>query len=116
MSGKTSTELMKEYQMASSTTSGILSAKEKILKFNETRNKIRQRSSKYPKLEEALNDWLKQIISNNNVTVDGLLIQCQAIKYATFLGHNEFKASNGWLDCFKKDIIYHLKPVSMKQT
>ena len=30
------------------------------------------------------------------------MIKLQAIKYATFLGHNEFKASSGWMENFKK--------------
>ena len=34
-------------------------------------------------------------------------IQAQAIKYSTFLGLTEFKASPGWLDKFKKGIIFH---------
>ena len=41
-------------------------------------------------------------MSNKNITLNGPLIQAQAIKYATMLQCLDFKASNGWLDGFKK--------------
>jgi hypothetical protein len=36
------------------------------------------------------------------VTIDGSMMQQQALKFAVMLQHPEFKASQGWLDCFKK--------------
>ena len=62
----------------------------------------RIRLSNYPKIEELLDDWFRDIMSRKNVTLDGPMIQTQALKYAKQLNETDFKASFGWLDNFKK--------------
>ena len=104
--GSKSTEIAKEYDLKSSTLSTIFSNEEKII--SEYQNNMihsyrkRLKPSKYPQLEEALDSWLKEIKENKSIKLNGPLIQSQALKYAALLKINDFKASPGWLENFKK--------------
>ncbi|RNA05487.1 tigger transposable element-derived 6-like [Brachionus plicatilis] len=60
------------------------------------------RGSNYVKIKEALDHWFKSVLAYKNITLNDPLIQAQAIKYATLLNQTDFKASNGWLNGFKK--------------
>lgn len=61
----------------------------------------RNRKSTYPDVNDAVLKWFR-IARSKIVNVDGPLIQAKAAEIAKELGHNNFKASNGWLDRFKK--------------
>ncbi|RNA27978.1 tigger transposable element-derived 4-like [Brachionus plicatilis] len=62
----------------------------------------RIRGSNYVKIEEDLDNWFKSVLAYKNITLNGPLIQAQAIKYITMLNQTDFKVSNGWLNGFKK--------------
>ena len=95
-----------EYGCDKTTVSKILKAKEHWLSIQLTRpeaTKMTNRPAKFMELETALNTWSQQMLSQNAILTDGLL-QLQAKKFMTLLdiSEDDFKASNGWLDRFKK--------------
>jgi len=57
--------------------------------------------SKFSDLNEALHTWFCLAVSKN-VYPDGRILKEKAIEIAGQLGCEEFKASNGWLDHWKK--------------
>ena len=64
------------------------------------------RKRKLPKTKnEDLNlvcwEWYQRLRSRN-VAVSGAMVQNKALIYATQQGNTDFKASNGWLDSFRK--------------
>ena len=65
-------------------------------------NQKRIRGSNFSQVEEALDHWFQSTMSLKNITIDGPIIQAQAIKFATMLNCLDFKASSGWLEGFKK--------------
>ncbi|CAG8803992.1 16140_t:CDS:2 [Gigaspora margarita] len=59
--------------------------------------------TKFEELENAMNIWMRRVLSQNGIITDGIL-QVQAKKFAELLGipEDDFKASHGWLDRFKR--------------
>lgn len=106
----TTSQLALKYSRPTSTISTILNKEKQnqiLQHFNKTPASIgskRLRPSNFPKVEQALDQWYKERL-NEKIAVDGPMIQAQAIKYATILNEPEFKASNGWLDGFKRFFI-----------
>ena len=104
----TPTSLSKQYDLPVSTISTILNKQnqEKLQALYQNNlvqpNQKRIKRAKYDDLDQAVDFWFTEAKSFNNVTIDGPMIKAQALKCATMLGHLEFKASNGWLDGFKK--------------
>ncbi|RNA12832.1 tigger transposable element-derived 6 [Brachionus plicatilis] len=54
--------------------------------------KKRMKLSSYDDEDKAVIYWFDQIQKYNNLTVSGCDIQLQALKFATMLGHRDFKA------------------------
>ena len=52
-------------------------------------------------LNEAVYEWFRLAVSKN-VFPDGRILSEKAKKFAERLGFEDFKASNGWLDCWMK--------------
>ena len=113
--GKKLAFLVKEFNLPQSTVSTILKNKERTISQYEN-NAIpstkRIKLSTYPLLETAIDSWFKQTMTQSNVAINGPIIQLQAIKYATFLGYTDFKASNGWITNFKKRNNISYKTIS----
>ena len=61
----------------------------------------RFRESKYSELNEALHSWYLLAVSKN-VFPNGVILAEKAKEIAARLGVDDFKASNGWLDRWKK--------------
>ncbi|XP_050412983.2 uncharacterized protein LOC126827555 [Patella vulgata] len=53
------------------------------------------------KLDAILTQWIEHAIIEK-VPVSGPIIRRKALQYAGRIGYKDFKASNGWLDCFRK--------------
>jgi hypothetical protein len=51
---------------------------------------------KDPDVEEALNQWFS-VVSGSGVHVSGPLFKSKSEELAKKLGHNDFKATDGWL-------------------
>ncbi|RNA07426.1 tigger transposable element-derived 6, partial [Brachionus plicatilis] len=90
------TALAKEYNVNPSTISTILASKSKLLEMYEKNlvgpEKKRMKLSSYDDVYKAVIYWFDQIQKYNNLTVSGCDIQPQALKFATMLGHRDFKA------------------------
>lgn len=101
---KSKKDIAAEYGIPASTLSTILKNKETILAFFKAGNTSRKRAreSDYPDVEEACLKWYKQYSEDPLNLIMGTRIREVAEQCAKSLGHNEFKASNGWLDKFKK--------------
>ncbi|RNA00168.1 tigger transposable element-derived 6-like [Brachionus plicatilis] len=93
-------ELVKKYNTPQSTVSSILKAENQEKIKNLYENNLINPSSK--RIREALDRWFKSVLAYKNITLNGPLIQAQAIKYATMLNQADFKACIGWLNGFKK--------------
>ncbi|XP_018121581.1 zinc finger protein 135 isoform X3 [Xenopus laevis] len=61
----------------------------------------RQRRTTNDKLNSTVWEWLLST-RDSNVTLSGRIIREKALEIASQLGIRDFKASNGWLDSFKK--------------
>uniref|UniRef100_A0A182YJT2 Uncharacterized protein n=1 Tax=Anopheles stephensi TaxID=30069 RepID=A0A182YJT2_ANOST len=62
----------------------------------------RNRSSDYPNLERCMIHWINQSFGAECHPLEGPVIKAQAKLFSIKLGIEEFSASNGWLDGFKK--------------
>uniref|UniRef100_A0A8C4XHT4 HTH CENPB-type domain-containing protein n=1 Tax=Erpetoichthys calabaricus TaxID=27687 RepID=A0A8C4XHT4_ERPCA len=101
---KKKVEIAKQSGILTSTLSTFLKEKEKILKLYSEKScghQKRMRECEYPVIEQCVLKWFVQA-RDRNVPIDGKLLQVKAEDFAKELSHSEFKASNGWLDKFKK--------------
>ncbi|CAG8794663.1 5208_t:CDS:1, partial [Gigaspora rosea] len=99
-------QLSAEYSCDRSTISKILKEKDKWLAIQMTEPQEKKKTNqpaKFEELENAMNIWMRRVLSQNGILSDGIL-QVQAKKFAELLGipEDNFKASHGWLDRFKK--------------
>ncbi|XP_068671000.1 tigger transposable element-derived protein 6-like [Montipora foliosa] len=67
--------------------------------YKDKRKKMKQ--STFPDLDKALSEWFCKVRAMN-IPVSGPLLQEKAQYFAEHLGHENFKASNGFLDKFKE--------------
>jgi hypothetical protein len=98
--------LAKEFGISTAQVSQILHNKEKWLSIVEDSFEAkakRQRSPRYPSIEEALALWLEHATGDSQV-VTGAILQKKALDFALLLGESSFTGSSGWLDKFKKRI------------
>src|SRR6185369_13042463 len=98
-------ELGKRFgNIAENTVCDILKKKEKWLKVDMSSNdamKQKDKTAKYPELENALILWMSHAVSVNK-SIKGDVILDKAKSFAQLLGINDFKGSNGWVSNFKK--------------
>ncbi|KAG8430073.1 hypothetical protein GDO86_018525 [Hymenochirus boettgeri] len=66
----------------------------------------RQRRTTNDQLNSCVWEWLLST-QGSNVTFSGRVIRQKALQIASELGIRDFKASNGWLDSFKKTHNIH---------
>ena len=110
--------LAKNYKIATGTVYQIIKQKDKILLDNErlllntddkmssckkTNSKVKRghRKSTMANLNEALQDYVEQSLANKEV-LSGPILKAKAKQIASQMALTEFKASNGWLESFKK--------------
>jgi hypothetical protein len=88
-----------------STITKILANKEKWLKedtFGDAGQRVRIRVEKYHKTNEALSLWVTAAMENRLI-LSGAILQNKALTFAmNFDDEKDFKASEGWLEAFKK--------------
>jgi hypothetical protein len=68
-------------------------------RFTGQRKSLKQ--SPFEELESLLAMWFKEARGSNAV-INGTLLRERALHIATRLGIEDFKASNGWINSFKK--------------
>ena len=73
---------------------------------SEEANKQRERPSHFPQVEEALALWLSNALAAE-VVINGDILHEKAKIFAQGFEINNFTASNGWVDKFKRR--HHLK-------
>ena len=89
---------------------GILKKKEDILREYEANAPVsrkRHRGTEFSDVNEAMYTWYT-LARERNVPVSGPMLQEEAQIIAEQMGHHQFKASNGWLESFKKR--HNIKP------
>ena len=57
----------------------------------------------FANLDQAMFKWL-MVVRSRNVAVSALVSKSKAIKFAEKMNVENFKASDGWLDCWKKTV------------
>ena len=67
----------------------------------------RMRPEKYEDLNKALMKWFLNCRSEN-IPLNGVLLKEKAIAFATELKIENFQASDGWLEKWKKRFVYFL--------
>jgi hypothetical protein len=100
----TNVELAKEYGIGEGTVSGILKEKDKWLMIEldtPEANMKRMRSPAWPQIEDALSMWIDQAIRQEHI-ISGHIIKNKAKNFAKLLQIDNFTASEGWLEGFKK--------------
>ena len=91
--------------LSQSTISTIMKKKDDIVSafegrlYKDKRKKMKQ--STFPDLDKAFSEWFRKVPAMN-ILVSGPLLQEKAQYFAEQLGHENFKASNGFLDKFKE--------------
>ena len=102
--GNPRTDICRTYAIASSTLFDFIKNEKKIRdEFESNRDSNRRliRASPFQELEQAVVKWF-QVAREKKVSVSGPMVQEQALIYAKEMGLNDFTASGGWLDRFKK--------------
>lgn len=82
----------------------IIKKKEAILseyEGNAPGSRKRHRGGEFSDINEAMYRWYS-LARQRNVPVSGPMLQEEARIMAVQMGHHQFKASNGWLESFKK--------------
>ena len=76
--------------------------KEKYLQPLEAHGKAKKlQESDFNKLDHVVFHWFITKRSQN-ISIDGMLIKQKALSYLTELEYEDFHASNGWLDRWKR--------------
>ncbi|CAG8449129.1 15627_t:CDS:2, partial [Racocetra fulgida] len=110
----TQLELANKFNIGESTVSKILKQQNYWLSIDSNSKKAkskRDRSAKYPQLEEILSLWILKAEAHHQ-TITGAIIQRKAFQFAEQLHIDNFEGSEGWLANFKKR--FHIKEY-MKQ-
>lgn len=100
-------EIAKQFNIAHSTISGIKKTKHEIYQLvNQRANLSMHRIHKSMPitsklLDERMYAWYLSN-RNQNITINGRQLQQKALEIAKELNLPDFKASNGWLDSFKR--------------
>ena len=104
-SGKGCRELANKFNIGKTQASDILKRKAEILDEFESNMDIDRKRKRHKSVHSDLNsvtwDWFLKCRSMN-IPVSGPMLQEKALKFAQDLDKTEFKASNGWLESFRK--------------
>jgi centromere protein B len=101
--------IAKEFNIPPTTLHTILKNKDK---YEEGKgiDKLCKRAKKgeFNDVEQCVMKWLKQC-RDKNVVISGPILQRKAQEFAKDLKHDNFRASNGWLQNFKKKKWLHIQ-------
>uniref|UniRef100_A0A8C4QLX5 HTH CENPB-type domain-containing protein n=1 Tax=Eptatretus burgeri TaxID=7764 RepID=A0A8C4QLX5_EPTBU len=102
--GQKQAKVCLDYALSKQTVSNIISNKDKVkeaFEKNATNKKKKIRTAAHGELDEALLKWYTQIRAKG-IPLNGPLLVKKAKAFAELLNLEDFKASDGWLDKFKK--------------
>ncbi len=95
-------DIASKYGIACSSLSTILQQEKEIMAFEDYfPNQKRRKTAEHPEVDECAKKWLIQC-REKLIPIDGYMLKEKAESFARKFGHDEFKASNGWLSNFKK--------------
>lgn len=102
-SGVKKKTIAQEYDIPQSTLSTIIKNKSAILNFDaEIKGRVTLKRNRPRKtVNTALIKWFESA-RKENLCVSGPILQQRALSFAEKLGDQNFKASSGWLEKFKK--------------
>lgn len=99
--GEKKSKVAAEFDIPRSTLSTIWKNRHEIPSNESRSSRMRIRKTEHPAIENSVLQWFQQC-RRENVPVSGALIKEKALWFAAQLKINDFKASDGWLDKFKK--------------
>ena len=101
--GMTNKEAANKFGVPKNIISTWIENKEKIFQALEESapNTKKLRGCQYEKVDKALFEWFV-LQRSQNIPIDGSMIQEKGLFFAEKLEIPDFKASNGWLDKWKK--------------
>lgn len=95
-------DIANKFGIPASTLATILKSKDKFSEDSGLNiNSKRLKSCVFKDVEECVLKWLKQC-RDKKIPIGGPILQEKAQRFAVELGHEGFRASNGWLQNFKK--------------
>ncbi|XP_067139410.1 tigger transposable element-derived protein 4-like isoform X4 [Centruroides vittatus] len=103
-SGVTLRKLAEKFNCGKTQISNILQRKDYWLKeweMNKNMNYKRKRKQPNEEVNKYVWEWFQKA-SATHIPISGPLIQEKAREFAEFLNISSFRASNGWLDSFRK--------------
>lgn len=108
-SGRKKKDIAEQFGIPASTLSTVISLRGKIedsATASVKQDRKRFRAPTFPDVEEALFLWFKDARSRN-LPVSGAVLEQKANSLAFLLGHEDFKATSGWISRFKerRDIV-----------
>uniref|UniRef100_A0A4W3HV52 HTH CENPB-type domain-containing protein n=1 Tax=Callorhinchus milii TaxID=7868 RepID=A0A4W3HV52_CALMI len=101
---KSSRKLAAQFDCGKTQIENILKRRREILEEYEHRappGRKRKRATGNEDLNQLCWEWFGEMTARR-VPVSGSMLQAEARRLAAELGHADFKASNGWLDSFRK--------------
>ena len=112
--GKTKSQVAAKYGIPKNTLSTWLKNKDKIFEAtkkgsNSKRQRLRQDT--FANLDQAMFKWLL-VVRSRDVAVSALVFKAKAIEFGEKINVENLKASNGWLDCGKKQFNVSFEMVS----
>ena len=112
--GKSKLQVAAKYGIPKNTLSTWIKNKDKIFeaakKVMNTKHQ-RLRAGSYEKLDQAIFKWLLTVRSRD-VAVSALILKTKAIDFAEKMSIENFHASDGWLDRWKKRYNVSFKKIS----
>ncbi|XP_049277446.1 tigger transposable element-derived protein 6-like [Anopheles funestus] len=101
--GRSRSEIMHEYGLPLSSYYNIISNKATVKQqcLQGKGNVRRNRRADFPNVERCLLHWINQKMGHGNL-LKGPTVKAKAKLFSVKLGIDDFSASNGWLDGFKK--------------
>jgi hypothetical protein len=104
--GETAIAIAKSLGVGKTQIQGIIRDKDDILKRWESGDnaegmRAKRQKTPYSEVNDKVWDWFLEA-RKKNIPITGKLIQEKAIMLSVELGHNDFVASNGWLDRWLK--------------
>ena len=97
-------DIAKEYDVSEGMVSDILKEKDRWIAIDNDSyqaNLKREKKVQFPIIEEALTVWIDKALQARLVLTESILAT-KALDFALLCKEDKFKASNGWLDNFKK--------------
>lgn len=101
--GEKKKDVAARFNIPASSLSTILAAEQSIrsaMESGTSAQKKRLKTSTYADVDNAVFAWFLDRRAQN-VPISGAILQQKAIDFACILGHDDFKASNSWLQGFK---------------